>query len=190
MAAHKKGVKEKAATLVFVDESGFSELPSVRRTWSPRGQTPFIRHHFNWKRLNSISAVECQPDGSDCGLMIYTQPQPINAESVVAFLVALRNELQGAVVLLWDGLPAHRSKIVKEHIERQREWLTVERFPAYAPELNPVEYLLSALKGKDLANLCADSIDQLAGQLQAARDRIADDDSIIRGFLRASKLFD
>jgi transposase len=43
------------------------------------------------------------------------------------------------VVLIWDGLSAHRSTRMRAWLDRQRDWLTVERLPAYAPELNPVE---------------------------------------------------
>jgi hypothetical protein len=35
---------------------------------------------------------------------------------------------------------------MRAHLEQQRGWLTVERLPAYAPELNPVEYLWANLK--------------------------------------------
>ena len=38
-------------------------------------------------------------------------------------------------------------------LNTQRHWLVVERLPAYAPELNPVEGLWSWLKGTELANL-------------------------------------
>jgi hypothetical protein len=41
--------------------------------------------------------------------------------------------------LLWDGLPAHRSRAMRTWLATQRSWLVVERLPAYAPELNPVE---------------------------------------------------
>jgi hypothetical protein len=49
------------ATLVFVDESGFSLLPTACHTWSPRGQTPILRHCFNWPKLSAISAVTLNP---------------------------------------------------------------------------------------------------------------------------------
>jgi transposase len=47
----------------------------------------------------------------------------------------------------------------------QRDWLVVERLPAYAPELNPTEGLWSNLKGNELANLPSDG---LAGVIAAA----------------------
>jgi hypothetical protein len=48
----------------------------------------------------------------------------------------LRGFLGGQkATLLWDGLPAHRSNLMKAWITSQRGWLVVERLPAYAPEL-------------------------------------------------------
>jgi transposase len=56
-------------------------------------------------------------------------------EQLAAFYAGQR------VVLLWDGLSAHWSHRMRQHLDGQRDWLTVERLPAYAPEPNPVEYL-------------------------------------------------
>ena len=55
--------------------------------------------------------------------------------------------------MLWDGLPAHRGRAMRDWLNTQRRWLVVERLPAYALELNPVEGLWSWLKGTQLANL-------------------------------------
>jgi hypothetical protein len=44
-------------------------------------------------------------------------------------------------VLVWDGLNTHASRAMRELIAA-RDWLTVFRLPAYAPELNPVEMSL------------------------------------------------
>jgi len=43
----------------------------------------------------------------------------------------------------------------------QRDWLVVERLPAYAPDLNPVEALWSNLKGQELANLAFDTLGEV-----------------------------
>jgi hypothetical protein len=40
---------------------------------------------------------------------------------------------------------------------RKRSWLVVERLPAYAPELNPVEALWANLKVVELASLAGDT---------------------------------
>jgi len=57
--------------------------------------------------------------------------------------------------VLWDGLPAHRSKAMAAFVTSQRGWLVVERLPGYAPELNPAEQVWGNLKGQDLATWSA-----------------------------------
>jgi hypothetical protein len=37
------------------------------------------------------------------------------------------------VVLVWDGLSSHWSIKMLAWLDAQRDWLTVERLPAYAP---------------------------------------------------------
>lgn len=135
-------------------------------------------------------AIDCLPDATDPDVMMYMQPEAINGASVAAFVDALCAQITGPIVLLWDGLSAHHSKIVKERIGQYKDRLRVCRFPAYAPELNPVEYMLSAIKGKDVANLCAVSIDHIARKLEDAACRFGQDESITQGFLRASRLFE
>lgn len=162
----------------------------MRKTWAPKGVTPVIRHHFNWKRLGSIGVIACKPDGSNRRLFIHLEPGSINKEIIVEFLLKLRQEIDGPVDLLWDGLPAHRSNVVKDHTDKNKDWLTVHRLPAYAPELNPVEYLWSSVKGKDVANLCSNALYQVEQKVQQAAERIDADQNIIGGFLIASTLYD
>ena len=45
-------------------------------------------------------------------------------------------------------------------LHTQRHWLVVERLPAYAPKLNPVEGLWSSLKAVELANLTAPTLER------------------------------
>ena len=79
--------------------------------------------------------------------------------------------MRGRVVLIWDGLGAHRAKLTRAHIHRQRRWLTVVRLPAYAPELNPVEALWAWLKQKDLANTAVDGLDVAAERVRRGARR-------------------
>jgi hypothetical protein len=54
------------------------------------------------------------------------------------FLDAAHQQLNGPVVLVWDGLNTHVSRAMRELIAA-RSWLRVYRLPPYASELNPVE---------------------------------------------------
>ena len=47
-------------------------------------------------------------------------------------------QLGGPLVVVWDGLNTHVSRVMADLVGA-RDWLTVFRLPAYAPELNPVE---------------------------------------------------
>lgn len=174
--------------MAFVDESGFTQRPSVRRTWAPKGQTPIIRHHFNWKRLHAIGAIVCQPDGTNAQVLLHLQPGSVKQEDILAWLPALHQQVPGPLVVLWDGLAAHHSKAVQAYVQENADWLATHRLPAYAPELNPVEYLWSVLKGKDVANYCADTIGQIESKLTQAAERIEQED-IAQSFLRASGLY-
>ena len=55
---------------------------------------------------------------------------------------------------------------------RQRSWLVVEPLPGYAPELNPVEALWSSLKGVELANLAADTLEEVTAAAERGIQRI------------------
>jgi hypothetical protein len=52
-----KKAKNEGRTIVFIDESGLSERPHRCRTWAPRGQTPVLQYHFNWKMLSAMAGV-------------------------------------------------------------------------------------------------------------------------------------
>jgi hypothetical protein len=90
--------------------------------------------------------------GGGASLAFNHQVDAYDTDSLIQALGKLRSFLGGQkATLLWDGLPAHRSKMMRAWLRRQRSWLVVEPLPGYAPELNPVEALWSNLKGVELA---------------------------------------
>ncbi len=174
---------------MFEDESGVSLLPSVRATWAPRGQTPVLRHRFGWKRLSLATALVFEPDASDAHLVFQLRPGAYNGETLIEFLGDLHQLEPGRrMVLLWDGLPAHRSRCMTDWIHDQRAWLSVERLPGYAPELNPTEQVFGNLKSSELANLCRDTIAEVEAIAETGLDRIGHDARLCFAFLRHSGL--
>src|SRR4051794_14196109 len=99
VASNKKGAIKRGAKFAFLDESGFSLKPSVRRTWAPRGQTPILMHRFNWKRLNAIGTLVCNPDGSEPDLLLHLQPKGIKDDAVIVYLEGLHRQVPGPIVL-------------------------------------------------------------------------------------------
>jgi transposase len=171
--------------LVFWDESGASLLPVTRRTWAPRGVTPVIRHHFKWKRVSMAAALCYGSHGGGASLAFHHQVDAYDNDSMIGALSELRRALGGQkATLLWDGLPAHRSKVMRAWLGRQRHWLVVEPLPGYAPELNPVEALWSNLKGVELANLAGERLDDVIAAAERGIQRIRDTHHLAYSFLR------
>nr|WP_317453490.1 transposase [Streptomyces sp. CBMA152] len=64
-----------------------------------------------------------------------------------------------------------------------QDWLTLERLPAYAPELNPVELLWSAIKTRELANLAGDHLADVADAAERGIHRVCSNDQLPWSFL-------
>ena len=62
----------------------------------------------------------------------------IKSPQLVEFLKALTRQIRCRLLIIWDGLPAHRSRLVRQYVESLDGRIVLERLPAYAPELNPV----------------------------------------------------
>ncbi|MEU9337140.1 transposase [Streptomyces sp. NPDC048290] len=54
----------------------------------------------------------------------------------------------------------------------EQDWLTLERLPAYAPQLNPVELLWSSLKKRELANPADNHLADVADATEQGIHRI------------------
>ncbi|MGW8362851.1 IS630 family transposase [Streptomyces wedmorensis] len=144
----------------FLDESGVSLLPQVRRTYAPRGRTPLLRHRLNWKRASMAGALGYHAADPERGprLCFHLKPGSYDTVGLIEVLEQMKAFYRGErVVLVWDGLSAHWSRAMRAWVAEQ-DWLTLERLPAYAPELNPVEPLWSSVKKRELANLAGNHL--------------------------------
>ena len=137
----------------------------IRSTWAPRGQTPVLRTKLrSWKRMSAIGALSYRRDGP-ARIFLHLHRGEVRAPAIRSFLRHLLRHVPGKIVVLWDGLQAHRAKLV-QHFVAEHSRLGVVRLPAYAPELNPVEGLWSWTKGTKLANVCADSLAPVARRVR------------------------
>lgn len=138
--------------------------------------------------LSAIGALSYRMDRDVVRVFLMLRLGVVRSAEVVRFVRHLRRHLRGPVILVWDGLHAHRSRETREYLDEQRHWLTVVRLPAYAPDLNPVEGMWSWLKGNRVANLCPDSLGPIRGHLRRARRVLARRSKIAQGFLRRTGL--
>jgi transposase len=189
VAGAKKNAARQGATIVFLDESGFSERPSVQRTWAPRGQTPVLKHRFgHWKHLSAIGAVAYSPRGRRTRFFLGLVPGAVRSEHIIRFLDRLHRHLPGRVIVIWDGVNPHRSVATRAFAEREKHWLTLVRLPAYAPELNPVEGVWSWCKRTVSANFCPEGLGPVQRTLRLARRRLTRRRPLLLGFLHKSGL--
>jgi transposase len=177
------------AWLGFLDESAFSQRPPVRATWAPKGRTPCLREPFNWKRLSGIGLVLTTPTARRLRWFLTFHPGGIRSAHLVRFLAALRRHRRRRVLLLWDRLPAHRSRLTQSAFQQHRRWLTVEWLPAYAPELNPIEPLWAYLDTTVLANTPHDNLRLLRRRVRGGLACVQAQPRVGRGFLKYTKLF-
>jgi transposase len=112
--------------------------------------------HFNWHQLSAIAGL------TFWNFYFKLVPGAFNAQRVVEFLEQLRQQIKRPLLVIWDGLPAHRSRLVRDYVDATAGAIQIERLPAYAPELNPVEYLWAHWKQHELANFCPKHFDELS----------------------------
>jgi transposase len=182
LACPKKKAIREGRTIVFVDESGLSERPHVARTWAPRGQTPILQFHFNWKKLSVIAGITWWR------FYFRLYPGAVRAAEVVDFLGHLLRQLPGPLLVIWDGLPVHRSQRVRAFVDRVDSRLILARLPAYAPELNPTEYIWGHWKCHMVANFCPADYAELTQTARRTLRQSQRRTTLVRSFWKQSEL--
>ena len=153
---------------MFSDEAGFQLLSGVVRTYAPQGQTPILSVPLSYERLSLMGAISNAGD-----LLTWMQDHPVKGPDLVRFLKHILAHIPGKLLVVWDGLPAHRSQPVKDFLATPAaKRLTLLQLPPYAPELNPQEGIWRYLKYVELANLCCHDLDELRLDLRRAIQRV------------------
>ena len=107
---------------------------------------------------------------------------------VIDFLKALLRHIDGPLLIVWDRLPAHRSRLVREFIELSEDHIATEYLPPYAPELNPVEYIWAYWKQHELPNVCPKDYWELDERARKALRRMRRKPRLITAFWKQSSL--
>ncbi len=172
--------------MAFLDESGFLLIPNVRRTWAPRGETPIIRHRYRHDRISAISAVTVSFRRQRVGLYLHFHRENVSQTEVALFLQYLLRQIRGPIILLWDSGRPHVGLDIQEFVRRHPR-LHVEKFPAYAPELNPDENVWGHYK-RQLSNGRPDNLDELLRRLGGITKNVRSRPALLRSFITASDL--
>ena len=135
--------KRENAEIFFEDESGVRSDAQVGKTWGRVGKTPVVRATGKRFGMNLVSAIS--PRGE---FRFMITKGTFGAAEFLEFMKRLLSTCKRKVFLIVDGHPAHKSKMVKEFLEKVGEKLRLFFLPPYSPELNPDELVWNSLKGE------------------------------------------
>jgi transposase len=131
------------AEILWTDEVGVAADHHPGRGYAREGERATMEVPGPHIRVNQISAIS-----NEGTVRFMTYKGSLNA---AVFLVFLSKLLEGAtrkILLIADRLQAHKTPEVVAWVEAHKEQIEVFYLPAYAPELNPVEYMNNDMKGE------------------------------------------
>jgi transposase len=134
--------KREKRNIYFSDESGFQSIHNKSKTWGIKGERPVVEHTGRRFSKGVISAIT--PQGK---LRFMQYDGGMDSELFIKFLERLQAGEKKKITLILDGLPVHKSKAVKEYVEKTEGKIKVYFLPSYSPGLNPDELVWSVAKG-------------------------------------------
>jgi DDE superfamily endonuclease len=176
------------AYLVLLDESGLLMAPLVKRTWALRGHRPEIRQKGKHREKVSLAAaLWLSPRRDQLGLVYRTLINDyFNNEKVALFLEVLMREIPAPLVVLWDRGNMHKGDPIRDELKRFQPRLSIEKLPAWAPMLDPVEPIFSWLKYGRLSNYAPMDARELNLVVLDELRTIREDQDCLRKFWHAS----
>lgn len=120
--------------------------------------------------------------------MLLDDNRNVKADDVVRFLQLLKRHIPRPLTIVWDRSNTHdRAIVVREHLSRHPEIVT-EKFPGYAPELNPDEGVWSYTKYARLANFAPRDTSMLRAAVSRELERLRKRPDLLLSFIRQTKL--
>ena len=127
-------------SLVFEDESTVHSGPTTGYAWRKGGSRSPVRVKFQ-KHISRLF-------GALLGdRIILHSADSTSGPEFIKFLEYLTRNI-GNYVIVMDNASSHRSKLVEDHLEANKECIIPLYLPAYTPQLNPIEPQWRGMKGK------------------------------------------
>lgn len=164
--------------------------PLLRRSWAPRGQPPPLKQKTGHREKVSVAAALWLPPAWDQLRLAYqtlVNGYFTNVE-VAEFLDQAVEGLPYPLLVLWDGGTMHQGGPIRELVARSKQGLQLERLPAYAPELMPVEPLWNWLKYGRLCNFAPHDAQDLNNAVIRELDGLQENQELLLHFWFLSAL--
>lgn len=179
----KRRAKRQGAMIFFLDEAGFQSDPSLGRTYGLKGKTPVVVTSGQRQSLNVISAVNAREE-----FWAATYTGKLNAEAFVAFLEDFMKSQSGKVFLVMDSHPAHKANVVTEYVASLEGRLELHPLPAYAPDLNPDEFVWSYMKKQGVSKKPLKKNESLKERVEEDLNKIKRNRELVRSFFCAESV--
>ena len=179
----RKRAKRLGALIFFLDEAGFQSDPPLGRTYGLKGHTPIVASSGQRQSINVISAVNASG-----AFWAATYTGKLNAESFVEFLRDFMKGQRRKVMLVVDGHPAHKAKLVKEYIAGLSGRLELHFLPPYAPDLNPDEFVWNYMKGTGVSKRPLKKNESLRKRVEQDLNAIHNDKVLVASFFLAESV--
>ena len=175
-----KQAKVSGGEVYFWDELGFRADAVHGRTWGRKGQTPVVERPGQRQSISAASAVNARG-----GFWYCTYQGGLNAALFVTLLRKMMRHRTKPVHLVVDGLPAHKTALVKDYVASTKGMLSLHFLPGYAPELNPDELVWSHMKRTGVARAPLRQGEKLRDKIEAQLAAIKRTPQLVRSFFQA-----
>jgi transposase len=146
-----------------------------------------LRCAGHWTKISALSVLTVSPRRRRVHLYArFHRNKNVRFPQVIAFLRQLLRHVRGAIVLLWDSNQPHRAVAVRAFLAKHPR-IRTERFPGYAPELNPDEFVWNHLK-RAVANGVPDDLHDLKRLLHPPLQRLRQSQKLLWSCFEASDL--
>jgi transposase len=155
--------RRQGSEILWADEMGMRSDHQAGRSWSPVGRTPVVEGTGQRFKANVIAAVSNK--GS---LRFGVFKERFTGPVFLDFLRRLVRQAKGhKLVVIVDGHPAHRAKLVRDWVAAHPEQIELHYLPGYSPELNPAELLNQDVKTNALGRRRPHTLTQLISEVRA-----------------------
>ena len=159
--------------------SGFRADAVKGTTWGAKGQTPVVSVPGQRQGISAASAVSAKG-----AFWFATYAGGLNGTLFVTLLRRMMRGRRKPLHLIVDGLPAHRTRLVRDYVNKLDGKLTLHFLPGYAPDLNPDELVWSHAKRTGNARRPLLKGERLEQRVAAQLADIGRRPSLVRSFFR------
>lgn len=145
--------------LIYVDEAHFHRDLDLGYSWGRKGErlwqvsnSPGLSEKINWYGAYNFTQGSC---------LIWNEGQ-CNSTHTAQFLdriAAWVGKTDQRVVVIWDGAPWHRAKLL--HDKAQSLNIELIQLPGYSPDLNPIEGLWKWMREEVTQHVCHKTLEAL-----------------------------